>query len=300
MLIYSTKIKSWINNNSFYSIQNEAKFINYFFSFMNNQTNNQTNNKTFKVYNIQDIHEPMNNTNINIMLCIENCNYWTHYDHINKYGNFGNTSISIYLYNHFDRFIKTDTYIVIPVIYLQMDYFKTFYNNIKPTVFTPFNEKKLCLIVSIKKNNYNNKLTTTLNMLKELGECHYIKDIPILNHKSCYHDLTLLNIINQYKFIYCFENSINDGYITEKIFNVFFGRSIPIYFGPNDKYRYFNKNSFIDIETFDDNTMNQIKSLNENEQLYNDFLNNEILNKDFNNENYVEQSNEFISHITKS
>ena len=298
MLTYSTKINSyWIKDCNIFSMQNETKFKNYFFSFIKNI---EIIKKTFKVYHIYDIHEHMDNANINIMLCVENCNFWKHYSHINKYGNFGNTSISIYLYNHFNRFIRTDTYIVIPVIYLQIDYFKTFYNSIKPTIFTPFNQKKLCLIVSIVKNNYNNKLTTTINKLKQLGECDYIKDITILSNKSCYHDLTLLNVINQYKFIYCFENSINDGYITEKIFNVFFGRSIPIYFGPNDKYRYFNKNSFIDIENMDDNIINQIKCLDKNEQLYNEFLNNEILNDKFDNENYIEQANSFISCINKS
>ena len=291
MFTYSTKINSyWLNDCNIYSMQNENKFINYFFSFIKNR-------ETFKVYDIQDIDEKMNNSNINIMLCVENCNFWNHYLHINKYGNFGNTSISIYLYNHFNRFIRTETYIVIPIIYLQIDYFKTFYNSIKPTIFTPFNQKKLCLIVSVVKHNYNNKLTTILDAIKQLGECDYIKDITVLRDKSCYHDLTLLNVINQYKFIYCFENSINDGYITEKIFNVFFGRSIPIYFGPNDKYRYFNKNSFIDIENMDDNIINQIKCLNENEQLYDDFLKNEILNREFYNDNYIEQANEFISCI---
>ena len=57
------------------------------------------------------------------MLCVENCYFWTHYTHFNKYGNFGNKLISIYLYNHINRFIRTDLYIVIPIIYLQIDYF---------------------------------------------------------------------------------------------------------------------------------------------------------------------------------
>jgi hypothetical protein len=334
MLIYSNKIYSqWLNNSSnYYSMKDEKKFYNYFFSFIDKKN---LYDKNFMIYDIFD--EPMNifekneninqyinifdesvndinninqemtnyinNSNqemtndINIMLCVENCNFWKHYPHYNKYGNFGNKLISIYLYNHFNRFIKTDKYIVIPIIYLQIDYFKNFYNNIKPNILTPFNEKKFCLICSTVKNNYNNNLEIVLNKLKQIGECNSIQNIPVLKYKSCYHDITLLNIFNKYKFIYVFENSITDGYITEKIFNCFFARTIPIYFGPSDKYKYFNDTSFIDIETFNDYTFSFIKSLNNNENLYNYFIQQNILNKNFDNENYITRTNEFIQNI---
>ena len=172
-----------------------------------------------------------------------------------------------------------------------------FFHNIKPNILTPFNQKKFCLVCSTPKNNYNNNLELVLNKIKLIGECDSIQNIPVLRDKSCYHDITLLNILNKYKFIYVYENSITDGYITEKIFNCFFARTIPIYFGPNDKYTYFNEKSFIDIETFNDNTFNQIKYLNENENLYNDFINKDIINKDFDNENYIQHSNQFIQKI---
>ena len=38
------------------------------------------------------------------------------------------------------------------------------------------------------------------------------------------------NCINDYKFVFVFENTeLINGYITEKIFDVFYGGSIPIY-----------------------------------------------------------------------
>ena len=329
MLIYSNKIYSqWLNNSStYYSMRNEKKFYNYFFSFIDkknlydknfmiydiydepsnifvkDENNKQINNIFGEMINVNDELQNINNSNqemrndINVMLCVENCYFWRHYSHFNKYGNFGNNLISIYLYNHINRFLRTDKYIVIPIIYLQIDYFKKFFYNIKPNIITPFNEKKFCLVCSIVKNNYNNNLEIALNKLKLIGECDSIQNIPVLRDKSCYHDITLLNILNKYKFIYIFENSITDGYITEKIFNCFFARTIPIYFGPNDKYTYFNKTSFINIETFNDNTLNYIKNLNENENLYNNFLNQDIINKDFDNENYIRHANEFIQSI---
>jgi hypothetical protein len=313
MLIYSKTISSyWINgeDTAFYSMKDENKFINYFYSFIKKE---YLYNKNFKIYDIQD--DPINinkkyfifsnkffnnkkiKKNIKIILSVENCYFWTHYKHYNKYGNFNDELISIYLYNHINKFIKTDKYIAIPIIYLQIDYFNKFFNRIKPNIFTPFKKKKFCLVCSTIKNNYNNNLEIVLNKLKSIGECDYIQNISELKDKSCYHDQTLLNIYNQYKFIYCHENSITDGYITEKIFNCFFARTIPIYFGSSDKYRYFNNNSFIDIETFNDDTFNYVKSLNKNRKIYNNFLNNDIINKNFDNENYVKQSNDFIKNL---
>jgi hypothetical protein len=345
MLIYSNKIYSqWLNNSStYYSMRNEKKFQNYFFSFIYNINLYDKNFMIWDIYdepsnifvmdeckkqninnffhnilndvndeNLMDVKDEnlidINNENlmgideevkndINVMLCVENCNYWKYYTHYNKYGNFGNKLISIYLYNHFDRFIKTDKYIVIPIIYLQIDYFNKFFLTIKPSLYTPFYQKKFCLVCSVVKNNYNNNLETVLDKLKLIGECDYIKNIPVLRDKSCYHDITLLNILNKYKFIYVFENSITDGYITEKIFNCFFARTIPIYFGPRDKYRYFNNGCFIDIEKFNDNTLIFIKYLSENKDSYYNFLNHNIINKNFNNENYVELSNQFIQNL---
>ena len=56
--------------------------------------------------------------------------------------------IDIYLYNHIDNFIKDENYIAIPVIYTRIEYFKEYYQDIKPSFFTPFSQKKFCLQVS--------------------------------------------------------------------------------------------------------------------------------------------------------
>ena len=291
-LTYTSKILSyWINSNAYYCMQNEIKFNNYFFSFLNRD------DISYKVYDIQDVKARMNKENINILLCVENCRVWKHYAHINKYGNFGNKNVSIYIYNHFDKFIKTDKYIVIPVIYLQIDYFQKFYSSIKPEIFTPFEKKKFCLFVSRIDKQPAKDL---FKKMSSIGECKQIKEkeFDILRNKSCYHDITLLNIFNQFKFICCCENSIANGYITEKIFNVFFARTIPIYYGPSDKFRYFNKDSLIEItDTVSDISFQQIKNLNENEYLYNEFFKTPMINKDYDNENYVQRSQEFINKI---
>ena len=73
----------------------------------------------------------------------------------------------------------------------------------------------------------------------------------MIGDKSCYHSAELLNVLNQYKFVFVSENSIADGYITEKIFNCLFARTIPIYYGSKKISRYINHRAFIEIYTHD-------------------------------------------------
>jgi alpha(1,3/1,4) fucosyltransferase len=56
---------------------------------------------------------------------------------------------------------------------------------------------------------------------------------------------------NQYKFSFCFENTKNiKGYISEKIFDCFFAKTIPLYFGAPDITDFIPKNTFINFSDF--------------------------------------------------
>lgn len=57
-------------------------------------------------------------------------------------------------------------------------------------------------------------------------------------------------MFENYKFVICFENSFNEGYLTEKILNVFLGKSLPIYRGDPDIKKYFNTKSFINYDDY--------------------------------------------------
>lgn len=283
----------WINS-KIYGMGDITKFSDYFLNFI---TMNNFENK-IKIYSIQDDNETYSKNKINIILCVENCNFHKHYKHHNKYKDTGNTNIDIYLYNHYSNFIINEKYIIIPVIYLQVYYFKIKKNIIYPTIYTNFNNKKFCLQVSFirHRNNINNKILNNINKLKSIGNIDTIKlHKSKINDVSCYHSEKLLNLFNNYKFILCFENSYTKGYITEKIFNGFFSKSIPIYTGPSDINRYINKDSYIDLLNI--NT-NQITNLMNNEDKYNNFLKiNKICN--FDDENYIIKSNQFIEKIMK-
>lgn len=60
-----------------------------------------------------------------------------------------------------------------------------------------------------------------------------------------------LNVLSQYKFSICYENSCNiKGYITEKIFDCFFARCIPVYWGADNVEDYIPGDCFIDRRRF--------------------------------------------------
>lgn len=291
----SNKINNyWLISKSYYSIQSSIKFIQYFFSFLDIHTLDFVNEEPYDMV-IHDIQETENFslTKINILLCVENCTSWSHYKHYNKYGNYGDKNIKIYLYNHIDKCVFNNEFIALPIIYLQMDYLKKYYEKIKPNITTSFNKKKFCLIATSSTNHNKSNI---INFLKSIDVCDNIKDYNELKNASCYHSEELMNVFNKYKFVFVSENSINDGYITEKIFNCYFSRVIPIYFGSHKINYFFKNNSFINMNDFNyDETKKLIWEIINDETKYNEIINNKIIN-DYDDENYAIKANEFIKN----
>lgn len=205
----------------------------------------------------------LRNNEVNILFSIENLSVgrsW--YGFYNTFGRY-NPKIDLYLYN--DISIKTEN--TIPVIHKRIEYFKKMEPliNIKNV---PFKDKKFCLFVS--KNNLNINKNSIIKMLHTIDKVDFIHIYDdILLDKSCYNDETLLKIFNQYKFIVCFENSKTDGYITEKIFNAFLAKTIPIYDGAPNITSFIDPNSFV---AFDERLIINICLLNNNEFKYNEMI----------------------------
>jgi alpha(1,3/1,4) fucosyltransferase len=59
-----------------------------------------------------------------------------------------------------------------------------------------------------------------------------------------------LEALSQYRFSVCLENSVFEGYVSEKIFDCFFTGTIPIYLGAPDVQRYVSPETFIDLRQF--------------------------------------------------
>ena len=305
----------WIQSDSYYSMQSIDKFIKYFFldnlqiEFSNANNNNNSKNNTV-IYGIQlGDNINLDISKLNILVCVENCNAHSWYQHYNKFGNFGNDKIQIYFYNHIDKCIFTDKYLAIPVIYTQINYFLKYYNTIEPSIYTNFNDKKFCLIATTNSTGDKYIKTKIIDNLKKLGECDTLDMYKNeISNKSCYHSVELLNIFNKYKFVFVCENSLSSGYITEKIFNCLFARCIPIYYGCNETENFIDKNCFINmnLDTHKNcnkdnyvDIINKINELKNSELEYNNIINANKICKNYNDENYKDKLKDFVDKYFK-
>lgn len=73
----------------------------------------------------------------------------------------------------------------------------------------------------------------------------YLNNMP--NGERCGH---LVDFRRPYKFTLAFENSLMDGYITEKILYAMAAGTVPIYYGGNLVEKEFNPEAFIDVSKF--------------------------------------------------
>ena len=310
-IILSDKIKRyWITDQNCHALKDIQVLQQMFLPFLINIT------QPSALYDIQltNTHH-LNPDHLNILLCVENCQAWSWYGHYNLFGDFGNPNIHLYIYNHHSKLLITPHYLVIPTVYLMINYFKLNLSSIQPSIVTPFDKKKFCFIANPpkdfeQKNGIYQKKKQLIEQLTTLGECHYIDQFKDrIGTASCYQSLELINLLNEYKFVFVCENSILDGYITEKIFNPFYARIIPLYYGAEDRNRYFNPESFIDlrgkwkmkhkkrkrhaIET-------KLKKLMNDEELYKNMIEKPKINPDFDDEDFIEKTETFIKNKFKN
>jgi hypothetical protein len=296
-IILETDMKKyWLSTTQYYSMESYEKFIKYFIPKEICVTDQTKYNAVLHGVQLSP-SEVLEKDKIHMMMCVENCSFHKIYKHYIPYGDYGNKEIAVYLYNHINKVEETDTYIAIPIIYCQMTYFKVNYPLIEPTQKVAFKNKKFCICLTT--NDYRDfEKKTSMNFLSKFGECDTI-DIhrAQLKNASCYHSDEFLNLIQQYKFAFVCENSLNDGYITEKIFNCFFARSIPIYNGSRKIESYFNKDTFINFNDMDNLSQHipLIIKLRTDETLYNKTISSPKINN-YDDENYGERLSNFISN----
>jgi hypothetical protein len=219
---------------------------------------------------------------LNIFITIENFSVnRPYYNHFNKFDRFNNPKVHLYIYS--DMIMPTNN--MIPAIYQYIRYFdkillneSLYYDKFKNNyeqINTEFHKKKFCLFIS--RNNLNENKQKLINKLSLLGNIDFIQNISYeITKSSCYNSFELLYLFNKYKFIICVENSKTEGYITEKIFNIFLAKSIPIYDGDDNITNFINKDSFL---IYDENIFENVKMIFNNENLYNDIINKNKIKK---------------------
>jgi hypothetical protein len=135
--------------------------------------------------------------------------------------------------------------------------------------FTKKEKSKFCSIV------FGSPVESRLNAIESISR---YKPLDIFGKANKSHDLPdgekyKLNLISNYKFSLCYENSVYPGYHTEKLLHGKVAGNIPIYYG-NSTVRYdFNKKCFINANDISlDELLEKIKEIDNNDMLYKDIL----------------------------
>ena len=108
---------------------------------------------------------------------------------------------------------------------------------------------------------------------KVLKNCEYPKELLEAHKKAKGAGLNRF-LLKEYKFNICFENSVADDYITEKLLNTMVGGAIPIYRGARNVGDYFNTGSFINYHDYGsyDKMIEKVIELDNDDEKYREFL----------------------------
>jgi hypothetical protein len=89
------------------------------------------------------------------------------------------------------------------------------------------------------------------------------------------------NFQKDYKFAMAFENTVSDGYTTEKILHAYMSNCIPIYWGNDNVEQDFNKETMICVRDYGsiEEAIEYIKKVDNDEELYNSYMNKPIFSK---------------------
>jgi len=185
-------------------------------------------------------------------------------------------SLSVgYEYYEIDNYIRSPTWMGLfsKNKNLSKDEIKAILDNSKQS----FSKKKFCALIS--RHDLNGLRTKIYNDINNIAKV----DCPgLLLHndsslKTEYNDNKQL-YLQQYKFNICPENSIGEGYVTEKIFHSLLSGCIPIYNGwsKNPEPGIVNPDIILWYDEFDEQnneyTLMKIRKLQENDKFYRSFI----------------------------
>jgi len=158
-------------------------------------------------------------------------------------------------------------------------YFKFYYPQdsfVITTTGRSFVEKKLCTLINAPHvSKHPNELYSEREKIIAFFENKAPEDFDLLGknwdpkkYKTYKGSVLDKHILGNYRFAICYENisSIN-GYITEKIFDVFKASCVPVYWGAPNITKYVPKNCFIDRRDFqtDEELYSYLKNMSEEE-----------------------------------
>jgi len=143
--------------------------------------------------------------------------------------------------------------------------------------FTQKKQNKFCSIV------YGKQIESRINAIKNISSNYKQVDIFGKANPDYYlpdGEKYKLDLISNYKFSLCYENSVTPGYHTEKLLHGKIAGNIPIYYGDKSVSQDFNPNCFINaVDMSDEELVQRIVELDQSDQLYNDMVSQPIFNE---------------------
>lgn len=169
----------------------------------------------------------------------------------------------------------------------RLDRLQPRYRHIKPYWFIP--EKFCCMIVSNGNVESRRKIFEQVNKYKHVDSAgRYMNNMNVELYDK-YTSEEFIKFIAQYKFMICFENTIEGTYITEKLINPLLAGTIPIYYGTNYSKHVFNKDAFLYLEDESERSykclLERIKELDNDDTQYLQMVNQPVFNSSFDYEN---------------
>lgn len=143
--------------------------------------------------------------------------------------------------------------------------------------FTEKEKNKFCCIVFNREVENRVRTTDLLSSYKKVdkfGGCSGGMHLPDGEKNK-------LDMISNYKFSICFENSLYPGYYTEKLLHAKIAGNIPIYFADDNLSKDFNIDCCINTYKMNlEEVFDTIKMIDTNDKLYNKIISEPLFNKE--------------------
>ena len=140
--------------------------------------------------------------------------------------------------------------------------------------------KKFCgAMIKNPDGKFRNKFIKELNKYKKIENGgKYMNTFNFTDNPKIGKYKNKVNFLKQYKFSIPMENSLNTGYVSEKITTCFLAGTIPIYYGDTILETFINPKTFIQIKPWDNikEKIKLIKLIDNDDKLYFNMLNEDL------------------------
>jgi hypothetical protein len=151
-------------------------------------------------------------------------------------------------------------------------------------MITKVPSKFCCFIVSNGRFEARNRMFQICDAYKRVDSYgnHWNNMDGVIPHM--YNTQGYFDILSEYKFIICFENTKKGTYITEKIINAYMSNIIPVYFGSEYAKTIFNMDSMIYVSDESEDAyreaLDKMIELDNNDEMYLNMVNQRVFQTD--------------------